>query len=172
MGWGGSPWLCLGGSAGWVCPAERGSPVQVPTLGLSTLAGETLGRHHQERCDPLLPFPGASEGDKKAEKSPTDDKVPLIPALHPKTVGRACGISLLGSSGLSAAPGTANPTVPPEQEAAARGVPAVPLLRGTLSLQSPGEGRPGLPVSSQPCPGLLLEAFGVWLDAVPWISQG
>lgn len=80
------------------------------------MAGETLGRHHQERCDPLLPFPGASEGDKKAEKSPTDDKVPLIPALHPKTVGRACGISLLGSSGLSAAPGTANPTVSPQSK--------------------------------------------------------
>ncbi|RMB90408.1 hypothetical protein DUI87_33294 [Hirundo rustica rustica] len=45
---------------------------------------------------------GASEGDKKAEKSPTDDKVPLILTPHPKTSSRACGISLLGSSGLSA----------------------------------------------------------------------
>ncbi|KAI1229832.1 SH3 and cysteine-rich domain-containing protein 3, partial [Lamprotornis superbus] len=59
---------------------------------------------------------GASEGDKKAEKSPTDDKVPLILTLHPKALSRACGISLGGSSGLSAAPGTANPTVPAQSK--------------------------------------------------------
>ncbi|KAL2293867.1 hypothetical protein Nmel_018932 [Mimus melanotis] len=59
---------------------------------------------------------GASEGDKKAEKSPTDDKVPLILTLHPKALSRACGISLRGSSGLSAAPGTAIPTLPAQSK--------------------------------------------------------
>jgi len=32
---------------------------------------------------PLL-FPGTSEGDKKTEKSPTDDKVAIILAMYPK----------------------------------------------------------------------------------------
>lgn len=38
-----------------------------------------------EMSPPPLPFlfPGTSEGDKKAEKSTTDDKVCIILTLHP-----------------------------------------------------------------------------------------
>ncbi|NXO09266.1 STAC3 protein, partial [Oriolus oriolus] len=76
-GRGGSPWLCLGGRQAGCAPQKEGPSFGSPPWGsrcIPTPAEETLGRHHQERCDPLLPFPGASEGDKKAEKSPTDDK--------------------------------------------------------------------------------------------------
>lgn len=58
----------------------------VPGQGGSTRRGVTS----------VLPFPGTAEGDKKTEKSPTDDKVAVALTLHPKgprpwrEVGRGC----------------------------------------------------------------------------------
>ncbi|XP_039910042.1 SH3 and cysteine-rich domain-containing protein 3, partial [Hirundo rustica] len=54
--------------------AQFGVPGSCPRPGALTAIPNRLRRPRQERCEPLLPFPGASEGDKKAEKSPTDDK--------------------------------------------------------------------------------------------------
>lgn len=154
----------LGGThRGGFCTAKRGSSVQVSTLGhspltlVATCAQESLGRllgwggSTGGDVTPLLLFPGTSEGDKKTEKSPTDDKVAVILTLCPKgpwpwsSTGRGrrdlpagwprgCPHPLWGSKPLF--------PPPPEQEATAGDswrLPAVSLFCGTLSLQSPGE---------------------------------
>ncbi|NXA60707.1 STAC3 protein, partial [Mohoua ochrocephala] len=67
--------------------------------------------HPRER--PPRP-PRAGHGRLRRAQQMT--RYPLILALHPKALGRGCGISPLGPSGLSAAPGTANPSVSPQSK--------------------------------------------------------
>lgn len=102
----------------WTLPCATGSSVQVSTLGLALLdmGDPGVGRNTERDITALLPPPGASEGDKKTEKSPTDDKVAIVLPFHPEGLGagwaEAAGISLLGSPGLVLG---LNPLAPPPQ---------------------------------------------------------
>lgn len=136
----------------------RSPPWGTLCFPLLTWAREILGRRlvpgqggsTRRDASSLLPFPGTSEGDKKTEKSPTDDKVAIILTLHHKdpwpwsSVGRGCRDLPAGLPGaVLSLSGALNPSPPsPEQEATARDswwLSAVSLFCGTLSLQSPGE---------------------------------
>lgn len=165
--WGreGASWGDLGGPTRAGFALQKGDlQFRSPTWGTLcfpslTWTQEILGRRlllgwggsTRRDVTPLLPFPGTSEGDKKAEKSPTDDKVAIILTLHPKgpcpwsSMGRGCRDLPAGvPRGCPRPLWDPKPlfTPPPEQEATARDswwLPAVSLFCGTLSLQSPGE---------------------------------
>lgn len=111
------------------------------------------------RCHPLPSRPQVPlKGTRRLRRARRMTRYPRSSPCAPKGVGRARRISpRWDARGL----GPPKPRcVPAEQETAAGGVPAVPLFRGALSLQSPGEGRSGLPVSSWALPrGVFL---GVW----------
>lgn len=56
------------------------------------------------------------KGTRRLRRPHQMTRYPLILSLHPKALSRACEIPLLGSSGLSAARGTANPAVSPQSK--------------------------------------------------------
>lgn len=151
--------LCWGGSPGWVCPEERGSPVRVPTMGLSPhwLRRPSGGTTRRAVSDPSFPSQVPLKGTRRLRRAQQMTRYPSPSPCTPKP--RAEPVGFPSGILIDCKPRC----VRPEQEAAARGVPAISLFRGTLSLQSSGEGRPGLPVSSQPCPGSFPRLLGFGL---------